>query len=416
MAITSSFANLATVTRASKKTDAGGWDFTSGGTVGTLTEYASGVAATHATAGLLLEDATTNEIRNPRFEGGVNGTLAGSGSLPTYFVDVSLAFKTAGAEFEYGTVSGREYIDIIFDGVTPSSAMQLGFEGPAQVAAADGETFTLSCELQLISGSFANVDLLYMRMLERTGAGALVAAKNGPNVRSAVDSNCRRFFYTETMSGGGTVGAVDPRLTFGWTSGALTFRLRVFAPQIEKKAYPTSLVLPTASSPAASTRAADLVLFDPGSWFSSTAWSAFFSFKPATAGVTGKVLGGFGDTSDDAVYLEIGASSGTRASATVKSGGSTSATLTPSGQSDYAVADTLRVAIGAEADNFAMSLNGATQATDTSGSMPVSNARLSLGNGPSSATANSTFCGYITDFRYFPRRLSNAELEALVGN
>jgi len=76
----------------------------------------------------------------------------------------------------------------------------------------------------------------------------------------------------------------------------------------------------------------------------------------------------------------------------------------------------MMAAIGAEADNFAMSLNGATQATDTSGAMPVSNSRLSLGNGPWAASVNNTFCGYITDFRYFPRRLSNAELEALVGN
>jgi hypothetical protein len=410
MAITSSFANLATVTRASKKTDAGGWDFTNGGAVGTLTEYASGVAAIHPTAGFLLEEVTTNEIRNPRGEGAVLGS---PGTLPTNWSFSGLGTATAEV-IAQGVQSGWPYLELKLSG-TPSGAITLLFETSSAVTAATGETWTTSVGVQIASGDLSNVTALTIDHVERTSGGSFVATQTGSNFLP--DTTHRRFWSAATLAGGGTVGRVVPGVRVDWDgSGAIDITLRIYAPQLEEKAYPTSPVLPTALNPAASTRAADLTTFALGSWFSSTAWTVFFSFKPATAGVTGTVLGGIGDTFDNTVYLDIGSSGGTRANASFRSGGSSSANLTPSGQSDYAVGDTMMAAIGAEADNFAMSLNGATQATDTSGAMPVSNSRLSLGNGPWSASVNNTFCGYITDFRYFPRRLSNAELEALVGN
>jgi hypothetical protein len=410
MAITSSFANLATVTRASKKTDAGGWDFTNGGAFGALSEYANNVAAIHSTEGLLNEGSSTNEIRNPRCEGAAVGT---PGTAPTYWV-ISAGGTTASIEGA-GTVDGYEYVDIKFDG-TPTSDPYIRLEDLTQIVAATGEDWTLSATVSLISGDMTNLSGVKFVIVERTGAGVEVQTNSGSDFTP--DATAKRFFEPFALSGGGTVGSIEPRIKVEWDgAGDIDATFRIAIPQCENKAHPTSPILPTAASPAAATRAADLItLAAAGSWFSSVAWSAYFSVKPITAGETAKVVGGVGATFNDAVYLDIGATGGTRASTYVRSGGAAVASLTPSGQSDYAVGNTLSVAIGVEANNFAMSLNGATQATDASGAMPVANTRLSLGNGPWSAAATATFCGYIRDFRYIPRRLSDAELEALVGN
>jgi hypothetical protein len=401
MAITSSFSNLATVTRASKKTDAGGWDFTNGGTVGALSEYASGVASIPAAAGMLIEEASTNECPNPRAEG-ASGT-----TLPTSWGQYA---GVTASEMASGVEDGWPYLQVRFVGAATGVRTDLVCGALGSITTAPDDPFAFASGFKIVAGDMTNVSSIRLGILWRNGA---------TNVQNTyydcdVDSQHRRFFKTETAPAG--TDNVVPLIRLQPGTGDIDITLRIYAPQPEKKAYPTSPILPTVGSPAASTRAADLTTFALGSWFSSTAWTVFFSFKPATAGVTGTVLGGIGDTFDNTVYLDIGSSGGTRATASFRSGGSSSANLTPSGQSDYAVGDTMMAAIGAEADNFAMSLNGATQATDTSGAMPVSNSRLSLGNGPWSASVNNTFCGYITDFRYFPRRLSNAELEALVGN
>ena len=410
MAITSSFANLATVSRASKKTDAGGWDFTNGGTVGTLTEYASGVAATHPTAGLLIEESTTNEIRNPRIEGGTAGTIGSGGALPDYW-----ATSGSGFDVDYGTENGAEYIDLIFSSFTPAGDFFLYFEEVAQVAISQSENWTNSVSAALVSGDLTNVDQVYAAILERNSGGSGLANNFSVDASSLLEANARRFFVTASI-GQATAAYGQPYIRINHTSGAWTFTLRLWLPQFENKAYPTSPVRPTVASPAASTRAADLITLSLGDWFSSTAWTLFFNFTPNVAGKTGKVLGGLGADFNDTAYIDVGATSGTSIALNLRSGGSSSANLTPAGQSNYAVGDNIKVAIAAQVNDFAMSLNGATLATDTAGAMPTANTRLSLGNGPWGATVNNTFLGYIKDLRYFPRRLANAEIESLVGN
>ena len=399
MAITSSFANLATVTRASKKTDAGGWDFTSGGTVGTLTEYASGVAAIHSTAGLLVEESSTNEIRNPRCEGA-------SGSTPPTYWLVSAAGLTI--TYKTVTIDGCPGVRIAMSG-TASGNLQF-ISDNVYAPASQGDTFTSSAGLILESGSLPTG---FEIGLQHRIAGSL-AETDSASITGA-DSLHRRFFLTGTVATSG-VDTTNWYLRSPGLAEAVNCTIVVLAPQLEEKAFATSPVLPEASSPAATTRAADLITLSLGDWFSSTAWTLFFNFTPNVAGKTGKVLGGLGADFNDTAYIDVGATSGTSIALNLRSGGSSSANLTPAGQSNYAVGDNIKVAIAAQVNDFAMSLNGATLATDTAGAMPTANTRLSLGNGPWGATVNNTFLGYIKDLRYFPRRLANAELESLVGN
>jgi hypothetical protein len=400
MAITSSFSNLATVTRASKKTDAGGWDFTSGGAVGTLTEYASGVAALHATEGALVEESSTNEIRNPRGEGATGSTAPTNWSLPASWGAI--------ATWTYGDDDGWPYAQAVFSG-TPSEDLVISFETTTAIAAATGDDWTISVGVRLASGSFSNIDDAAIRFTERTGAGVFVAQTAGSDFLSSINASQKRFFASETLSGGGTVAALQPQLVFGWTSGAVSLTLRFYAPQCEEKAYPTSPILPTAASPAASTRAADSVAVANGSWSNDGGAGTFYLSLTPNA------------LFDTARLFEYGpGTNATRFNLNLASAGNIVAFYQGSAVSyvnsniatGVSVGDNVRLAIGIDTDDFAASVNGETQFTDSSITIFSDAARAALGGWYSTGAGNC----YIKDFRYFPRRLSNAELQAMVGN
>ena len=63
-------------------------------------------------------------------------------------------------------------------------------------------------------------------------------------------------------------------------------------------------------------------------------------------------------------------------------------------------------------NNFAMSVNGATVATDTAGAIPIVN-RLNIGAGPVDISGSQGINGNIRKIAFYPRRLTNAELQGL---
>jgi len=151
MAITSSFANLATVTRASKAWDPGAWDFTSGGTVGALVEYAANTART-TSAGLVVEEGSTNENRNPRAEGATVGVLGSGGAMPTNWAASGGTREVIGT----GTDDGWPYLDLK---ITGSSNCTIYTEGSSVISAASGEDWTASCGFKVVAGSLTNVSI-----------------------------------------------------------------------------------------------------------------------------------------------------------------------------------------------------------------------------------------------------------------
>jgi hypothetical protein len=402
MAITSSFANLATVTRASKKTDAGGWDFTSGGVVGALTEYAAGAASLHPTAGVLIEKvSTTNQIRNPRCEGAVAGT---PGTLPTNWG--STAFSTTISAVGSGSNNGWPYFDVRFAG-TPTAGPIIYFETQTAVSASTAEDWTLSVGIEVVAGDTSNITGGFLTINERTAANVFIKNNDGSNF--TIDTEHRRFFYSVETSGG-TTGYVYPFFNLNWDgSGAIDITIRFYAPQIEQKSYPTSPVFPVASSPAASTRAADVISVANGSWENDGANSFFATVVPVQS-YTGALVS-FGADANNRVSVEFSGSE--ELSAAVIDGGATqwSAATTDAALS---LATAFSFALGADTNSGALSVSGATQILDTSMTLPTLASGVMFGQRPGGGGLAAGF--YLQDFRYFPRRLSNAELEALVGN
>jgi hypothetical protein len=70
-----------------------------------------------------------------------------------------------------------------------------------------------------------------------------------------------------------------------------------------------------------------------------------------------------------------------------------------------------KIALAVKANDFALSINGSAVTTDTSGTMPTPG-RAQLGN---RADGNRTLNGHIKRIAYFPRRLSDAELQGVTA-
>lgn len=258
-----------TVVRASGKTNGGGWDLQHGTVVpGALTEVAANVLATFSGVGLVTEQASTNEVRNPRCEGASAGT---PGTAPTNFT-----VNAGGASSSIvgsGYSDGHPYFDVRIFG-TPVSDPDIAFESTTQITAATGETWTTSVGVQLVGGDLTNINGLRIRMVERSGGGYVVETVNPV---FTPDASQRRFFATNTLSGGGSVDSVQPYLAIDWNdAGAIDITIRVFAPQTEQLAFPTTPIFPAVSSPAATTRARDDAVMANGAWANDGGPGAFF--------------------------------------------------------------------------------------------------------------------------------------------
>ena len=232
----------------------------------------------------------------------------------------------------------------------------------------------------------------------------------GPDISGSIDGTHRRFIKTDTLSGGGTTALIVPGIYFDNTSGAATFALRIYSPQVENKAYATSPVFPVAASPAASTRAADVVTVTAGAWASDEPYTIFCNYQPNKSGNLEYVwsISDAGSQDYYACYLNSSGHNVFVAENGLITETKTVADLTISAGDNY------KMAVRLQKDAFAFSLNGQTQVTDASWNVPTNAAtKLLLGSSP---FGSANLRGYIKDFRYWPRALTNAEIEALVGN
>lgn len=397
-----------TVTRSSKKTDAGGWDFTNGGAVGTLTEYDANVAAVHATAGLLREEESTNEIRNPRGEGAVVGT---PGTAPTYWqVSPSSLQEIVG----FGTADGWDYVDIRLNG-TPTFDPAISPESDSFIVAADGDTFTSAFAIAIVGGDLTNINGFQISILGRTAAGASDGGDFHISSSFTPDSTLRRYRFTETLSGAGaTTERMISRLVVDWDgSGAIDVTIRIALPQPEKKAYATSPIRPESGSPAATTRAADVVTVDNAAWSNDNgAGTLYVDFTFNYAGQSGTFprIAGYGVDADNRVDVYRNEDGGEiYMVVTDGAAGQVSITTGTAGASQNK-----KIAAAWATNDFALSVQGGSQVTDTSGTVTLGDSNIQLGDSAGGSLGAASL--YIHELRYWPQRLTNAELEVLVGN
>lgn len=220
---------------------------------------------------------------------------------------------------------------------------------------------------------------------------------------------------TVTLSGTSTAtltgtGAFPTRstLTFTPTAGTLTLTVTgtVQCAQLEAGNFATSFI-PTAAEQA--TRAAD------SATMTGTNFSSWYNASEGT--LFAEVLNGvMADASQTSIHVDDTTTSNRVmllrnpsriGTLTVTSGGVTQADISNgSASSDGA---TLRLAGAYKANDFAASTNGATPGTDTSGTVPTVT-QMIMGGRPAGANILN---GWLRRIAYYPRRLSNAELQGI---
>jgi len=224
----------------------------------------------------------------------------------------------------------------------------------------------------------------------RTGTGTVETTINGGTtwVARTLTSEWQRFSTTATLANPN----VGIRIV---TSGDA---VDVDFVQPEDGAVATS---PIATYGATATRAEEIDNVPGGAWLSSTAGTFVVDFVPSSVASQGLGVLSLSDgTAPNCIDLRAtgrvfidagGASQGTPISATPNAN----------------VVN--KTAVAYAANDFAISTNGATVVTDTSGSVPA----LSLMRLANVHQAGGPLQGGVTRIRYFNKRLPNAQLQAL---
>ena len=170
-------------------------------------------------------------------------------------------------------------------------------------------------------------------------------------------------------------------------------------------AFATSYI-PTSASQV--TRAADVASVNTLSpWYNSVAgtlYAEYDAYAPLSGAAFGVAVLNDGTASNRA-YLFLGG--GTAApSFVVTSAGAAQANI---GNSAISANTTAKTAGAYAVNDFAIATNAGTVATDASGALPVGLSKLDLGGFLSGTFLN----GHLRRITYYPRRLTNAELQTL---
>ncbi len=284
-----------------------------------------------------------------------SGSIAVSGSTGTY----SLLVKTAG----YSKVGVRE------SGTTGNWA-----------------TFNLSTGAVIASSGVTNV--------------SIAAFGNGWYKISATNSAANQQLAIYALNDAYTSGSPDAYSFSGdGTSGIL-----IWGAQLEAGSFATSYI-PTLAS--AVTRTADVASVNTLSpWYSATEGTLFLSYstfaQQNTLGNNMNVLALSDGTANNRIRFTTGAS----VNFDVAVSGVAQASL----GSTWSANTTLNWAGSYKLNDFAFSSNGASALTDTSGTIP-SVTQMEIGE----LVSNRNMSGYIRRIAYYPRRLTNAELQALTA-
>lgn len=218
---------------------------------------------------------------------------------------------------------------------------------------------------------------------------------------------------TVTLSGASTAGplvgggAYPTRSTLTFTPSAGTLTLTVTGTvqnaQLEVGGFATSWVPTTGAS---ATRAADVATIATSAFpFNASAGSIYAEYSRITAAKTGFVYSLDNGTAAERIAVRI---DGVTAVPTfsLRTGSVEQSSIASSAQ----VADTVyKTAFGWAANDLAAAVDGSLAGTDVSAAIPTGLSGLGVGWHAASA---ETLNGHIRSLSYYPRRITNAELQA----
>ena len=363
--------------------------------------------------GLLIEEARTNYVRNSTLAGATVGVLDSGGNLPTNWGKPASLSNAEVEVVDLGTADGFDYIDLRFNGTLSANNVQQVFETSTSISVSDGDVTTGSVYLQQIAGSLANITSVTIITIY-FASGAFHSSQSRTITLS--EDRLERYYITDTASdadGSGAITSARHVVQLVSPSGSVVdITLRFAAPQFEAGSFPTSYI-PTAGD--AATRTADVASIP----------TSAFGFNAGAGTVVCEFDMQFGGTGFPRIW-EIGFNLATTQRITGYASASTNAIRAFAMSNNVGAADMLlatdpspasgKYAFAFGDNDFRGTVNGGAIVADTSGLISGNeNPRETLMLGGSTVNAASQLNGHIKSIQYYPRRLSNAQLQEVTS-
>lgn len=355
---------------------------------------------------LAIEGQATNQCPNPRLEGAAAGT---PGTPPASF----LTFLNNGTGLSrqivgVGTEDGIPFVEVRVSGTAPSNTFPSVAPVPASnsIVAAQGQVWAFGILARLVAGSLAGVTATMVLGQRDAGNTTYLGYVTATPAITGAPLRSQRLAVMGTLNQAG-VGYVHPYLQFTVGSGqTVDFTLRVGLPQVERNLL-SSVVLPAAGAPAATTRAADALAWPLaglglGTGRRGTLRGRFVVPQQAPAAFPLALFqvddGSGNDNNRLFARVTVG---GTSLQALVTSGGvngpNTAGRTVPIGG-----AFTAECAWDADAGRLALRLDGGAVAAAAGQAFPASFATLRVGN---TATLGAPLSGDVEWLEVLPVRL-----------
>lgn len=219
-------------------------------------------------AGLIIErrpadGPARNLNRNPRLEGAVIGT---PGTLPTNWSVLSAAGVVTNV-VGIGVEAGLPYVDLQFVGTSTGAQYRLQMEATNGAPVAGSTGIAGSYYWKLVAGDFSNVSAIGAGWRGYTNVDGISTNGELFTTFPAVGGSILAQRPTSLGAGASTIVAAKNTFTFtGIASGAINFTIRFAGPMLENFTYSgagrgpsSSLTLPPAGTPGASTKADDII-------------------------------------------------------------------------------------------------------------------------------------------------------------
>jgi hypothetical protein len=239
----------------------------------------------------------------------------------------------------------------------------------------------------------------WIRRRSGTGTINIRVVENVNTPLTGVTSQWQRFNFTATSTS--TTGRLGVFLS------GLSDEVDIWGAQLEAGAFPTSYIPTTTTSLTRSADVASVNTLSP--WYNAAAGTVYVEFVwEGLKSVAGQRIVSFDDGTNSNYWSPL-STSGSGMQGVVQVGGVAEAVnSTPS--TIFSAGVLYKQALALELNNSVSAINGTAGTPDTSVTVPTVNT-LRLGANTSGATNNIWF----RRITYYPRRLSNAELQAITA-
>ena len=355
---------------------------------------------TLAPRGLLAEEQRTNLLlRSEEFDNAAwsktrssvtaNTTTAPDGTSTADTLTAQAATGNHAVENAVSFTSGLTYAISVYAKAGTSSFLQImGFSTPFGVNA------------------FANFNLA-------SGAVGTVGSSATASIQS-VGNGWYRCVMVATATGTSTglaynmVQSATSARNESWTAAG-TETIFIWGAQLEAGAFATSYIPTVASQVTRSADVATITGANFSQWFNAAEGTLVVE-----ATTSGDILSSYSSTILDAsvtniIGTDIDSSGAYRLRVTAASVNQALVGVV----NPVAANTTYKLAGAYRVNDFAASANGGAVGTDTSGTVPTGLSYLAIGS--SSSVGANSWNGHIRSIKYFPTRLSNAQLQALTA-